>query len=47
MSDQPIRVLLVDDHELIRSGLGAVIDLEDDMDVAQHHLGPGRARDVD
>lgn len=32
MSD-PIRVLLVDDHELIRSGLGAVIDLEDDMDV--------------
>ncbi len=33
MSDRPIRVLLVDDHELIRSGLGAVIDLEDDMDV--------------
>ncbi|WP_148614629.1 response regulator [Nocardioides rubriscoriae] len=33
MSDQPIRILLVDDHELIRSGLGAVIDLEDDMDV--------------
>ncbi|MDO9458447.1 response regulator transcription factor [Nocardioides sp.] len=33
MSDQPIRILLIDDHELIRSGLGAVIDLEDDMDV--------------
>ncbi len=33
MSDRVIRVLLVDDHELIRSGLGAVIDLEDDMDV--------------
>jgi DNA-binding NarL/FixJ family response regulator len=32
MSDS-IRILLVDDHELIRSGLGAVIDLEDDMDV--------------
>ena len=33
MSDQPIRLLLVDDHELIRSGLGAVIDMEDDMNV--------------
>lgn len=29
-----IRVLLVDDHELIRSGLGAVFDLEDDMEIA-------------
>lgn len=34
MSDTPIRILLVDDHELIRSGLGAVLDLEDDMEVA-------------
>lgn len=33
MTDRLIRVLLVDDHELIRSGLGAVLDLEDDMDV--------------
>ena len=33
MSATPVRVLLVDDHELIRSGLGAVIDLEDDLDV--------------
>jgi len=28
-----ITILLVDDHELIRSGLGAVLDLEPDMDV--------------
>ena len=26
-------MLLVDDHELIRNGLAAVLDLEDDMDV--------------
>lgn len=29
----PVRILLVDDHELIRSGLGSVIDLEEDMSV--------------
>ncbi|CAN5615802.1 response regulator transcription factor [soil metagenome] len=34
MSDKTIRILLVDDHELIRSGLGAVLDMEDDMEVA-------------
>jgi DNA-binding NarL/FixJ family response regulator len=33
MSDDIITILLVDDHELIRSGLGAVLDLEPDMDV--------------
>ncbi|CAN5134194.1 two-component system response regulator MnoR [soil metagenome] len=32
-SAKAIRILLVDDHELIRSGLGAVLDMEDDMDV--------------
>jgi DNA-binding NarL/FixJ family response regulator len=32
MSDN-ITILLVDDHELIRSGLGAVLDLEPDMQV--------------
>jgi DNA-binding NarL/FixJ family response regulator len=32
MSDN-ITILLVDDHELIRSGPGAVLDLEDDMSV--------------
>ena len=33
MSDNPIRILMIDDHELIRSGLGAVLDLEEDMTV--------------
>lgn len=33
MAEAPIRVLLIDDHELIRNGLGAVIDLEDDMHI--------------
>lgn len=32
MSDQ-ITVLLIDDHELIRNGLGAVLDLEPDLQV--------------
>lgn len=32
MSDK-ITVLLIDDHELIRNGLGAVLDLEEDIDV--------------
>ena len=34
MNDTSIRILLVDDHELIRSGLGAVLDMEDDMEVS-------------
>lgn len=33
MSDTALSVLLIDDHELIRDGLGAVIDLEPDLDV--------------
>jgi DNA-binding NarL/FixJ family response regulator len=33
MGDEPIRILLVDDHELIRNGLGSVIDLEPDLSV--------------
>jgi len=33
MDDAEIRILLVDDHELIRSGLGSVIDLEPDLNV--------------
>jgi DNA-binding NarL/FixJ family response regulator len=33
MTDRTIRVLLVDDHELIRAGLAGVFDLQDDMEV--------------
>lgn len=33
MTSDNISILLVDDHELIRSGLGAVLDLEEDMTV--------------
>ncbi|NYJ01941.1 DNA-binding NarL/FixJ family response regulator [Nocardioides thalensis] len=33
MTDSPLTVLLIDDHELIRDGLGAVIDLEDDLQI--------------
>ncbi|TIC88688.1 response regulator transcription factor [Nocardioides sp. GY 10113] len=33
MSDRPTKVLLIDDHELIRNGLGVVLDLEPDMEV--------------
>jgi DNA-binding NarL/FixJ family response regulator len=33
MTETPLNVLLIDDHELIRDGLGAVIDLEDDLNV--------------
>lgn len=33
MSDTPVRVVMVDDHELIRGGLGAVIDLEEDLEI--------------
>jgi DNA-binding NarL/FixJ family response regulator len=33
MTTENITILLIDDHELIRSGLGAVLDLEPDMQV--------------
>ena len=32
----PTTVLLVDDHELIRSGLAGVFDLEDDMHIMEN-----------
>jgi two-component system, NarL family, response regulator LiaR len=31
MTERPIRVLLVDDHAVVRSGLGAVVSTSDDM----------------
>ena len=33
MNAEPTTVLLIDDHELIRNGLGAVLDFEEDMTV--------------
>lgn len=33
MTDETIRVLIVDDHELIRRGMSMVLDAEDDMKV--------------
>jgi len=33
MNDQPIGVLLVDDHELIRNGLAGVFEIQDDMTI--------------
>lgn len=37
-----IRILLVDDHEIVRTGLRAMFDLEDDMDVVGE-AGDGEA----
>ncbi|MBB6734870.1 response regulator [Cohnella zeiphila] len=33
MEQQPIRVLLVDDHEMVRIGLAAVLDTEDGIEI--------------
>lgn len=41
MSNNPISLLLVDDHDLIRSGLVKLFDIEDDIDVV------GEANDSD
>jgi len=33
MSDSPIRVLIVDDHEIVRRNISALLDREDDLEV--------------
>ena len=33
MSDRKIKVLLVDDHVVVRMGLKAIVDLENDLEV--------------
>ncbi|MCW2845246.1 MAG: devR 2 [Nocardioides sp.] len=43
MSTEPTRVLLVDDHELIRSGLAGVFELEADMTIVGCAGGVGEA----
>ncbi|MDQ1657320.1 MAG: hypothetical protein QOD41_2403, partial [Cryptosporangiaceae bacterium] len=34
MTGEPLRLLLVDDHEMVRAGLRTFLDLQDDMVVA-------------
>jgi DNA-binding NarL/FixJ family response regulator len=33
MSDEAIRVLLADDHQLVRTGFRVILELEDDIEV--------------
>ena len=34
MKDEVIRILIADDHDIIRQGLNRIISFEEDMDVA-------------
>lgn len=36
MSSEPIRILIADDHQILRGGLQAIIDFESDMKVVGH-----------
>ena len=40
-SQPPIRILLVDDHQMMRDGLRSILDLEDDLDVVIGQRGGG------
>ena len=50
MTDEPIRVLIVDDHAVVRSGLRRVLDAEADIEVvgeagdARHAVFETRAK---
>ena len=45
MTDQPLRILLADDHDLVRSGLAAILNSHHDIDViGQVADGPAAAR---
>jgi DNA-binding NarL/FixJ family response regulator len=44
--DEPIRVLVVDDHEVVRRGLLAFLELEPDIDVVGEARGGAEALDL-
>ncbi|MDX1620825.1 MAG: response regulator transcription factor, partial [Nitriliruptorales bacterium] len=43
MADDPIRVYLVDDHEVVRQGLKALIEAEEDIEVVGEAASAGMA----
>ncbi|MGO4535897.1 response regulator [Leifsonia sp. 2MCAF36] len=44
MTNNPIRVFLADDHEIVRRGIAALIDAQDDMDVVGEAATAAQAR---
>jgi DNA-binding NarL/FixJ family response regulator len=44
MTSQPIRVFLADDHEIVRRGLAALIDAQEDMEVVGEAATAAQAR---
>ncbi|QNE36976.1 response regulator [Leifsonia shinshuensis] len=44
MSPAPIRVFLADDHEIVRRGVVALIDAQDDMEIVGEAATAGQAR---